>query len=127
MSFDPSETYIHLDSEGSATSFVGGDTFWSRTESELERLGQGWLVSEFYCTSDWSSWEMHPKADEFVYLLSGSASMLLETAEGIKNVALNRRAAVIVPKRIWHTARVSEPSRMLFVTMGGGTQHRPAQ
>jgi mannose-6-phosphate isomerase-like protein (cupin superfamily) len=126
MSFDPSQTYIHLDSEGSATSLVGGDAFWSQSESELERFGRGWLVSEFECAADWSSWEMHPRADELVYLLSGSASMLLETTAGIRSIALDRRAAVIVPRGTWHTAKVSEPSRMLFVTMGEGTLHRPA-
>ena len=69
---------------------------------------------------------MHPEADEFVYLLSGSAVVLLEQRSGIEEVRLSERAAVIVPKGTWHTAKVSQPSRMLFVTMGRGTQHRAA-
>jgi hypothetical protein len=32
----------------------------------------------------------------------------------------------IAPKGIWHIAKVATPSRMLFVTLGAGTQHRPA-
>jgi hypothetical protein len=26
---------------------------------------------------------------------------------------------------VWHTARILAPSRMLFVTLGRGTEHRP--
>jgi len=68
---------------------------------------------------------MHPNADEFVYLLSGSVELLLEQALGVKSVALQGRGAVVVPRGIWHTAKVLAPSRMLFVTMGAGTEHRP--
>ena len=69
---------------------------------------------------------MHPEAEEFVYLLSGAAVLLLEQPGGIQEVSLSERAAVVVPKGIWHTAKVSQPSRMLFITMGRGTQHRRA-
>ena len=126
MAIDPSEHYVHLTAAGSAEVVPGGEQFWSRPESETEHFGQGWLISEFECSSDWSSWEMHPNADEFVYLLSGSVELLLEEAAGVKSVALAGRGAVVVPKGIWHTAKVLAPSRMLFVTMGSGTQHRPS-
>jgi hypothetical protein len=102
---DPSHTYVYLAADGTATSLPGGDSFWSLPEPQIESYGRGWLVSEFECAGDWPSWEMHPLADEFVYLLSG---------------------AVVVPKGVWHTAKVLAPSRMLHLTMGGGTQHRPA-
>jgi oxalate decarboxylase/phosphoglucose isomerase-like protein (cupin superfamily) len=69
---------------------------------------------------------MHPEADEFVYLLSGAAVLLLQQPTGLQEVPLLGRAAVVVPRGTWHTAKVSQPSRMLFVTMGRGTQHRPA-
>ena len=69
---------------------------------------------------------MHPEADEVVYLVSGAAVMLLEQPGGVQEVPLSGRAAVVVPKGTWHTAKVSEPCRMLFITMGRGTRHRPA-
>lgn len=126
MFFDPSARYVHLTSGGAAEQLEGGERFWSRPESQLDHFGRGWLITEFECSADWPNWEMHPEADEFVYLLSGSAVMLLEQPHGLQEVPLSGRGAVIVPKGTWHTARVRQPSRMLFVTMGRGTQHRPA-
>lgn len=126
MHFDPSETYVHLTASGSAEQLPGGERFWSMPQPGLDRFGHGWLVTEFECSSDWPNWEMHPEADEFVYLLSGAAVLLLQQPAGLREVTLRGRAAVVVPRGLWHTARVSQPSRMLFVTMGRGTQHRAA-
>ena len=126
MHFDPSKTYVHLTPGGAAQRLPGGESFWSLPQPELDRFGHGWLVTEFEFSSDWSNWEMHPEAEEFVYLLSGAAVLLLEQPGGLQEVPLSGRGAVVVPKGIWHTAKISQPSRMLFVTMGRGTQHRAA-
>lgn len=126
MPFDPSETYVHLTPDGSAELVSGGERFWSMPQPEVDRFGGGWLITEFACSADWSNWEMHPEAEEFVYLLTGAAVLLLEQAAGLEEVPLQGRSAVVVPKGVWHTAKVSRPSRMLFVTMGRGTQHRAA-
>jgi mannose-6-phosphate isomerase-like protein (cupin superfamily) len=126
MSIDPSQTYVFLAADGSAVQVPGGEAFWSRPRSELAAFGQSWLVSEFECSADWPNWEMHPGADEFVYLLSGEATFQLQTEAGVTSVPLEGRGAVVVPRGVWHTAKVSRPSRMLFVTLGAGTQHRPA-
>jgi uncharacterized cupin superfamily protein len=125
MSIDPARTYVLLGADGSARQVPGGEAFWSRPEPELEEAGQKWLVSEFECSADWSNWEMHPQADEFVYLLSGDVIFQLETEAGIDHVPLRGRGAVVVPRGVWHTAKVLAPSRMLFVTLGSGTRHRP--
>jgi mannose-6-phosphate isomerase-like protein (cupin superfamily) len=124
--FDPSETYVHLTASGAAERLPGGERFWSMSESELSRFGHGWLITEFEFSADWSNWEMHPEAEEFVYLLSGAATLLPEQSAGVQSVPLSGRAAVVVPKGTWHTVKVNEPSRMLFVTMGRGTRHRAA-
>jgi mannose-6-phosphate isomerase-like protein (cupin superfamily) len=124
MPFDPGETYVHLAPDGHAQQVPGGERFWSLPAAELDRFGGGWLVTEFESRSDWSNWEMHPEGDELVYLLSGAAVLLLEHPTGIEEVPLSDRAAVVVPKGVWHTAKVSQPSRMLFVTSGRGTRHR---
>jgi cupin superfamily acireductone dioxygenase involved in methionine salvage len=68
---------------------------------------------------------MHPQADEFIYLLSGEALFQLQAQEGISSIRLSGRGALVVPKGVWHTAKVATPSRMLIVTLGAGTQHRP--
>jgi mannose-6-phosphate isomerase-like protein (cupin superfamily) len=125
MSLDPQHTYIHLAEEGTATELAGGEKFWSLPESEIERYGRGWLVSEFESTADWPNWEMHPEGDEIVYLLAGSVDILLEHPDGLRKVALRGSGAVVVPRGVWHTAKVAAPSRMLHITCGAGTQHRP--
>jgi len=126
MSLNPQRTYVHLAENGAATQLPGGEEFWSMPEADMERYGNGWLVSEFEFATDWPNWEMHPHADEFVYLLSGSVEVHLEQADGLRKVALNGSGAIVVPRGIWHTAKVAAPSRVLHVTRGAGTQVRPA-
>jgi mannose-6-phosphate isomerase-like protein (cupin superfamily) len=127
MSFKPSASYALLSSSGAVQLLPGGDAFWSQPEQGLEQLGQDWLVSEFSCRVDWPNWEMHPHADEFVYLLDGDIEFQLELPSGIQGMRISGSGAVVVPKGVWHTAKVFAESRMLFVTMGTGTQHRPAE
>jgi mannose-6-phosphate isomerase-like protein (cupin superfamily) len=125
MSLDPQQTYVLLGNDGAAAQLPGGDAFWQLPEAELTQSGDRWLVSEYLFERDWPSWEMHPNADEFVYLLSGDAVLHLEYPEGIHAVALSCSGAVIVPRGVWHTAKVTAPSRMLHITRGAGTQTRP--
>jgi len=122
---DPEKEYLHLDADRRISVVPGGEAFWSLPESEMEKFGHGWLVTEYAFTTDWPSWEMHPVADELVYLLSGDAAFLIEQPQGIQTTHLMSRGAVVVPRGAWHTAKVFAPSRMLFVTMGSGTQHKP--
>ena len=116
---------MHLGRDGVASQVAGGDAFWSLPADKTAALGHDWLVSEFDFVSDWPTWEMHPHADEFVYVLSGSVELLLERPAGIESVCMLGTGAVIVPRGVWHTARIRAPSRMLHVTLGAGTQTRP--
>lgn len=124
MTLHPQHTYVHLAEDGKAQLFAA-DTFWERPASDLEQECQGWLISEFAFTEDWPTWEMHPEGDEFVYLLGGAVELLLEQDGRIVTHRLEGSGAVVVPRGVWHTARVREPSRMLHVTRGAGTQTRP--
>jgi len=126
MLLDPQATYVQLRPGGVATELPGGAAFWSLPEEGMAAVGQDWLISEYEFTADWPTWEMHPDGDEFVYLLAGSVELLLEESAGVKTLALLGRGAVIVPRGVWHTAKVHAPSRMLHVTWGAGTQTRPA-
>lgn len=125
MSFKPEDQYVYLASDGRGHTVPGGEAFWSLPPADMAKLGDGWLVSEFVCSEDWRNWEMHPQAEEFVYLLSGDVEFLQELPSGITATRITDRGAVLVPSGVWHTAKVFAPSRMLFVTMGSGTQHRP--
>lgn len=127
MNFLPDETYALLNASGGIRQEVGGREFWGQSQEALDALGQDWLVSEFLCDTDWGSWEMHPNGDEFVYLLEGDIEFLLETSEGVATARrITGRGAVVVPRGVWHTAKVFKPSRMFFITMGAGTRHQPA-
>ena len=123
--FDLRETYIHLQDGPDTPTLEGGDAFWSTIASRTD-LDEGRLVCLFDFDEDWSSWEVHPEGDEVVLLLSGSVDLVLEEPEGERVVELRGRAACIVPRGVWHTARVHEPSQALHITRGAGTQHRPA-
>ncbi len=124
MSLNPQQSYVYLAEDGSSQCF-SAETFWQPGEME-KAGGDGWLISEFAFTDDWPTWEMHPEGDEFVYLLSGAVELHLEQGDGIQTIALRGSGAVVVPRGVWHTAKVREPSRMLHVTRGAGTQNRPA-
>jgi hypothetical protein len=126
MSIDPIRTYMSLAPDGSVVQLPGAEAFWSRPPTEVDELGRHWLVSEFECAEDWPHWEMHPAGDELVYLLAGEVSFQLQEGAGITRVHLEGRAALVVPKGVWHTAKVLQPSRLLFITLGAGTQHRAA-
>ena len=69
--------------------------------------------------------EMHPDADELLYLLSGRIRVRLELEDGDRDVELTAGQAVVVPRGIWHQIYVDEPGQLLNVTPGPGGQHRP--
>ncbi len=126
MPLNPDETYVHLADNGTATSTGGGAEFWQLPPEQMSRFDQGWLLSELVCSEDWANWEMHPHGDEFVYLLSGDVELVLELPSGITSERITGRGAKVIPRSVWHTAKVFAPSRMLFVTRGEGTEHRAA-
>ncbi|MDR7270762.1 mannose-6-phosphate isomerase-like protein (cupin superfamily) [Pelomonas saccharophila] len=127
MKFLPDETYALLDAAGGIRQQPGGREFWGQSQEALDALGKDWLVSEFVCDADWGSWEMHPHGEEFVYLLDGDIQFLMQPAEGeLTSQRITGRGAVVVPRGVWHTAKVYRPSRMFFITLGAGTRHQPA-
>ena len=107
MSLNPQETYVILGTDGAAQALPGGAQFWERPDGELLQRGEGWLVSEFLFHQDWPTWEMHPHGDEFVYLLSGEAALYLDEVGGMRIIRLSGTGAVIVPRGVWHTAKVN--------------------
>ena len=124
MSFHPEHTYVHLAEDGHASE-LPGDVFWSLPKADMVTYGAGWLITEYLFTDDWPTWEMHPHGDEFVYLLSGAIELILEVDGAVRSSLMEGSGAVVVPRGVWHTAKVRAPSRMLHVTRGGETQTRP--
>lgn len=83
------------------------------------------LISEFAFSEKWSTWEIHPKGDELVYLVSGETDFVLHNPDGEDQVVRVSAPGdyVIVPKDTWHTAVPVTDTRCLFVTPGEGTQN----
>jgi mannose-6-phosphate isomerase-like protein (cupin superfamily) len=124
--FDPLATFVHLPDGPDATLLEVTSDFWERLVARQDLHG-GRLVSSYRFEEDWPSWERHPAGDEIVVLLSGAMDFVLDEAGVEKVVSLRGRRAVVVPRGVWHTARVLEPSEAIFFTRGEGTEHRPLE
>ena len=124
--FNLASTYMRLRPDVSVEPLPVDDAFWRRlSRGELGTFHNEYLVTCHSVDCDWPIWEMHPNGDEVVCLLAGAATMVFEEEGQHRAVELKDDGAyVIVPKGIWHTTKVSGPSRMLFITAGEGTQHR---
>lgn len=121
-------TYLHLKDDGSATLVEVTPELWpeltSRKRPELEA---GRMVMQFDFDDDWTSWEMHPAGDEIGILLSGVVEVVMELDDSMETKWLSRPGElVLIPKGVWHTARVRKPASMVFITPGAGTQHKDA-
>lgn len=123
--FDPLSTYVHLSDGPEAREVPVGADFWARI-GERTDLHRGRLVTFSTMTEDWTHREMHPEGEELLVLLSGAMDLVLEEPGGRRVVPLRGRAAFLVPRGVWHWARVLAPSELLAVTRGGGTRALPA-
>jgi hypothetical protein len=69
--------------------------------------------------------EMHPDADELLYVLSGRLRVQLELDGGDRDVVLGAGQALVVPRGVWHQILTEEPGQLLHITPGPGGRHRP--
>lgn len=83
---------------------------------------EGRLVAFFEARGAGDSWERHPAGDEVVLCVSGRVTMHRD--DGI-SVELGPGEAMVNPPGVWHTADIDEPSRILTITPGVGTEHKP--
>jgi mannose-6-phosphate isomerase-like protein (cupin superfamily) len=120
---DLERIYLGLDGKGAVRSLPVGPDFWETLDQNP--AARGTLVTQGVSDGDWAHREMHPKGDEGVYLLDGDVTMIFERRRGEKRVRLAPRQAVVVPAGVWHRALVPVSSRLLFMTYGEGTEHKP--
>lgn len=77
-------------------------------------------------TEPWDVWEMHPVGSELVLVTAGELVLMQESPEGKKSqVTVPAGSYAINAPSYWHTADASEPTNVVFVTAGVGTEHRP--
>ncbi|MBI2737422.1 MAG: cupin domain-containing protein [Rhodospirillales bacterium] len=117
-------TYIHLRPDESALAMEGGAKFWAGI-AERRDLDRGRLMGSTDQSKDWDHWERHPAGDEVLTLLSGEMVIVLETPAGEQRATIRPGETFIVPKGLWHRGIVTAPGRLMFVTPGAGTEHKP--
>jgi mannose-6-phosphate isomerase-like protein (cupin superfamily) len=123
---DLKRTYLHFTQAHGIDPYDAGAQFWDDLMSERLRL-TGRLVG---CTrmsrGRLDHWECHPAGDEFLLLLSGAVTIVLEHADGQRRVHLQPGEAFVVPQGVWHTFEIAAEGDLIFATAGDGTEHRPA-
>jgi mannose-6-phosphate isomerase-like protein (cupin superfamily) len=131
--FDPLRTYAFLNDGGAAARVEAGERFWldlmsgapRSADARLVAEGDGWLLSAYDMTASMSSWERHPAGDEILCALSGVLEAVVQGHDGEQVVSLPAGMACVVPKGAWHRLVVKAPGRLLAMTYGKGTEHRP--
>ncbi len=117
-------TYVVLDDNANATPVEVTPTVFEDLDKQFDKFVGKLLIAKFSFEEDWPSWEIHPKGDEIVCLLSGTATMILKKDDKQASVELSGSGDfVVVPCGTWHTAKIKEPTSMIFVTPGEGTEN----
>jgi hypothetical protein len=125
--FDLETTYVHFRDGGSAETIPVTDRFWSDLTTGKLALDGG-LVTLSRQSEDWPMWEMHPQGEELVVLVSGSVELVVERNGQELRQTLNAPGQAWLNLRgDWHRAIVHQPSVLLFITYGTGTEHRPVR
>ncbi len=122
MKLNLAETFAVITPALDAVPKALSPSLYQELENEFNGFAGHTLVSMHSFNQDWPTWEKHPAGDEIVVLLSGEARFVLRTDVGDEPVTLAEAGSyVIVPRDTWHTARISMPTKMLFITPGEGT------
>jgi len=117
--------FVVLSPDKEASVEVNDSLLYQRLNQNYEDFEGHELISCHTFSQNWSSWEIHPKGDEIVVLLSGKIEFVLDFENEQRVVALESEGDyAIVPKNTWHTARTSTLTKMLFITPGEGTEHK---
>lgn len=69
--------------------------------------------------------EMHPDGDEFVCVLSGSVSVTIDSTP--EPMMLRAGEGCLIPQGEWHRVHLLEPTRLLHITPGPRSAHRPVR
>jgi mannose-6-phosphate isomerase-like protein (cupin superfamily) len=123
QTIDLSKTFIHLSDGGDAAAVKVTPMFWRVSGKRYDRLAG---IFDFNSAKDLHSsmQEMHPDADEVLFLVSGAIDVLSEEAGAERTVALESGQAVIVPRGVWHRLVMRRPGRLLFINSRKGMQGR---
>jgi mannose-6-phosphate isomerase-like protein (cupin superfamily) len=120
----PDRTYVHLGVDETVTTLDVTPEFWAGIDARTE-LHTGRLITSFEMSSDWDSWEMHPAGDEVILVTTGEVRFRLDDGNEVSQLHVAAPHYVVVPTGTWHTADALGTARLVVITWGEGTQHRP--
>jgi mannose-6-phosphate isomerase-like protein (cupin superfamily) len=122
--FDLERTYLFIDGAGGLAVQAVGPTFWAEIASNPDAGGT--MISASEGAGDWDRWEMHPEGAEVLVILEGAPRIWLQHPDGrLEAIRAATGATVIVPKGAWHRAECDHRYKILYITYGPGTTHRP--
>ena len=70
-------------------------------------------------------WECHPAGDETSVCVSGTVTVVREVGELTEQVVLRAGEATVNPAGMWHAVDADGAARIVTITPGLGSQHRP--
>jgi oxalate decarboxylase/phosphoglucose isomerase-like protein (cupin superfamily) len=122
---DLTRTYLHFTPSHEIERHQAGAKFWAELMSERLRLDGRLVGCARLKKGALDHWERHPAGDEFLMLLSGAMSLVLEQPDGgVTRSRMKKGQACIVPRGLWHTFVVTQAGELMFATAGEGTTHR---
>lgn len=121
--FDLETTFLGLSGDGEVTQMPVGPDFWPTMDRNPNMRPT--LVSFGTGKGDWPHWEMHPKGDEVLILIEGSLTLIIDQDGAERRLEMTAGQTFVMPKGAWHRAIDQRGVKMIFMTYGEGTQHRP--
>ena len=124
-SLDLSRTFVHLNKRGDAEPVELTPSFW-RESSSRPLYDRVVGVFPFSSSEDLHSsmQEMHPEADELLFVVSGAIDVVLQETGSERTIPLEAGQAAIVPRGAWHRLVMREAGKLLFINSRTGMQSR---
>ncbi|MCC7254051.1 cupin domain-containing protein [Hyphomicrobium sp.] len=69
-----------------------------------------------------TGWERHTGGDEILFILEGETELTQLTAEGEIRQTVRKGDVVQIPAGVWHSQRTRSPVKLLFLTVGEGSE-----
>jgi mannose-6-phosphate isomerase-like protein (cupin superfamily) len=88
---------------------------------------EGRMVMIFDGEGRGDHWERHPAGDEVVVCLSGRATVVRDSEGTADVVPLAPGEATVNPAGAWHAVDMDGRTRIMTITPGVGTEHRPRE
>lgn len=122
---DVSKEFVVITPEKDAIIEECNPELYQRLDARYDNFRGHELIATYEFKQDWPTWEVHPNGDEVVILLEGEVDVVLRVDNEDKVVTLSDAGGyVIVPKGVWHTAKIASFAKLLFITPGEGTENK---